>query len=438
MPIISKTAISAIMLIVLAAGVFAISADQAIAIVSVQNNYLMPNETASVSKGLITYSGEQYQIVAAQIDSKINAYIPIKNSTGEIATKDIEVRDLIKTTIIYSQISQLNQSVSAADWPFSYSTKSYFFDLSNDYGALMNSLITVKTELNKLGDSQSKQIASDAETASAMADDLAAESTKMAAQVDGARAFETDFLNNPDTNKITLYENYYDDYFSSVQAIKEKFSALDTKLTTISQGIGALENSALTVDQKRSYQALLAEPVNARRLPNFFSSTDELRTEIEGIFNAGKNSESFATTLASRKTRNDAWQMLYGQNAALIKLDSSFETLQKASTAVLSTDNVDLWANQDAVSALKTNWAGAESRFNNAEYDKAKDFATKAQSNIKLILADGTKPVVNNDTEIIKYAIAGLVIVVVVVFVLQNFVFKKKKDEGESVEEQYK
>ncbi|MEI7961445.1 MAG: hypothetical protein WCI04_03845 [archaeon] len=435
---ISKTIVITLMLFFLALSTYAISADEAIAIVSAQNNYIMSNETASVSKGLITYKSAAYQIVAASVDSKINAYIPIKNTNGEIASNDIEVRELIKATIIYSKMGQLNQSTSASDWPFSYSTKSYFGDLSNDFGSLMNSIITVKTELNKLTDSSSKNIAKSAIEAQTMTDDLAAECTKTVAAVEKARVFEQEFFNAPDTNKATLYENYYNSYFTEIESIKQKFNTLDAKLTEISQAIGALENAQITVDQKRSFQSLLTIPVNARRLPNFFSTVDAQRTQIESIFNEAKNSGAFATTLASRKSRSQAWVILYGRNEDLIKLDSSFTTLQVASEAILSTDNVDLWANQDAVSALKTNWSGAQSRFNNIEYDKAKDFATKAISNVKLIIKDGATDTTTNNDDLIIKAIMGLVIAVIVIFVLQKFVLKKKDGEGELNEQEYK
>lgn len=435
---IGKMALIALGLIIFASMAFSISADSALAIVSVQNNYLMPNETASVLNGMITYKGEKYIIVAAQGNSTINAYIPVKSSTGEIASQDVEVSELVKTTIIYTKMNQLNQSIPAANWPFSYSTKSYFTDSANDFGALMNSILTVGTELKKINDPAATQLATTAETTQGMADDLAAESTKMADQLDNARVFEQNFFNNPDTNKTSNYENYYSGYFGEMQTIKDKFNALDTKLSELTQGIGALETTKITVDQKGSFQRLLALPTNPKRMPDLFSTTDQLRTEIESVFNEGKNSGGFTATLATRKVRNEAWLLLYGNNAELIKLDKSFVTLQKAANAVLSTDNVDLWENQDAVMALKTNWAGAESRFNNAEYDKAKNFATNAQQNVKQIISGGVKPTVDNTSDIMVKAIIGLVVLVIVIFVVQNLILKKKKKEDEYDPEQYK
>jgi len=434
----SKTALTLVTFLLLASAVFAISADQAVAIVTTQNNYLLPNETASVSKGMITYKGEDYIVVAAQSDSKVNAYIPLKNSTGEVASQDLEIRELIKTAIVYTQMSQLSQNVATADWPFSYSTKSYFYDLSTDFGSLMNSIITVQTELGKINDPSAKQLATSANALQVMAYDLSQESTKTANQVETARVFEQNFFNNPDTNEVSKYEDYYNAYFDEISSIKDKFNSLDAKLTELSQGIGALETTQITIDQKRSFQALLVLPTNARRLPNLFSSTDQLRTSIEGVFNDATNSEGYATALASRKVRNDAWLAMYGNNDELLKLDKSFTTLDSAATAVLSTDNVSLWTNQDAVSALKSNWSGAQSRFNNAEYVKAKAFAVSAQTNIKQIIAGGVTQPVDNSSDLLTKALIGLVVAIVIIFVLEKFVLNKKKKPEEYNEPNYK
>ena len=432
-----KTVLTALVLIIIASLAFAISTDQAVAITTTQNNYLMTNETASVLNGQITYKTDKYTVVAATSNSTINAYIPINDTTGVIASQDVEVREIIKTAIIYSKINTQNQNMSASNWPFSYSTKSYFSDLANDFGALKNGLITVQTELNKLTDNQSKELSTSAAEAKTMTDELTLQCTQIETQLEIARQFETNFFNTPDTNNSTKYENYYKEYFNEINTLRNNFNTFDKKLTELSQGIGAAENPLLTIDQKRSFQSILTTPVNTRRLPTFFSQTDQLRTTIEGIFNDAKNSEGFAATLASRKSRSEAWVLIYGRNETLLKVDPSFETLQTAADAVLLSTNVDLWNNQDAVTALKSNYTNAKSRFESSEYEKSKIAATTAINNIKLIITDGIQQTTNNSNELITQVIIGLAAAGIILFIIEKFILNKKKKKEEYDEPEY-
>jgi len=179
-------------------------------------------------------------------------------------------------------------------------------------------------------------------------------------------------------------------------------------------------------------QSLLSTPVNARRLSSFFNQTDQIRTLIDNVFNLANGASAYSTTLEGRKTRNEAWLVIYGTNSELMKIDPSFVTLKEAANTVLSTDYVDLWKDQAAVSGLKTNWAGAENRYNNAEYTKAKDFATKAITNIKQIMNAGPVEIEpDNGQDIIINVIIGLVVLVVVLFVYEKYFAKKKKAEEE-------
>ncbi|MCX6803519.1 MAG: hypothetical protein NTY48_03030, partial [Candidatus Diapherotrites archaeon] len=130
-------------------------------------------------------------------------------------------------------------------------------------------------------------------------------------------------------------------------------------------------------------------------------------------------------------------QTLYGRSEELLKIDKGFDSLQSAASAILSTENVNNWKNQDAVSGLKTNWAGAESRFTNEEYDKAKDFAARAVTNIKQIITEGAKETVTESNDILIKAVIGLIAVAVAIFLIENLVLKKKKKEEDYNEPNY-
>ncbi len=420
-------------LILTAAMALALSADEAIAIATVQNNYLSSGESASVAKEMITYNSEKFIIVAAQSNSKVNCYIPIKNQTGEIYSNDLGIRELIKTTIVYTKTDSLKNGTSAASWPFSYSTQNSMNDWANDFTTLMNQVITVETELTKLGatDAEAKTLATKANEAQALSEETALMAKDISTQVQTSMKLEQDFLTSPDANEVTKYENAYKAYFDNISELKNSYTELDNRLKTLSQGIGSLETNQLTIDQKRSLLQLLSMPVNAARLPTFFNESVQLRTAIEAIFTDSKNSDSYASTLASRKNRNEAWKVIYGYNESLAKLDKSFTTLQNASNAILSEDNVTQWKNQDAVEALKINWSSAQSRYSTAEYEKAKDFATRAKKNIEQIMADGVMPIEDNSQDLIIKAIGGLIAAIVIIFIVEKLFLKKKKKPEE-------
>ena len=422
-----------LMLFVLCITVNAISPDEAVAIVSIQNNYILNGETTSVAKELIQYKTEKYIVVAAGKNNIVNCYIPINTSTGEIAKLDLEIRELIRTTIIYSKMNELNQSIAAANWPLSYSTKNTFYDLGKDFATMKNSILTMKTELEKVNATQT--ILDKITTVQNKLDELVMESNSLAEDIETARLYEQNFFNAPDTNKTVKYENYYKSYFTLITNYKTIYNELEAKLNELSQAIASLETEELTIDQKRSLQSLLVTPTNARKLPSFFGTTDQLRTTIESVFTSAKNSENFATTLASREVRNSAWKEMYGRNESLLKIDKSFETLELAANAILSTENKDQWIEQTAVDGLIANWTSAKSRYNNAEYEKAKDYAIKAQKNVGQIMQEGVKQNINNTNDYVMIIIGVLVVALAGLFIYENFYLKKKKKKEEEFNE---
>jgi len=425
--------------------VSSLSQDEAIAIVSVKNNYLMSGESASVVNQMITYQGQKYVVVAAKSGDSITAYIPLKNSDGNIASFDLEIREVIKTTIIYTNMTELKGNTTTANWPFSYSTKNFFYDLGNDFIGLMNDALSVQTLLNAIGTTEAKTIASKADLVQAHAESLSEQSKDLSNQIDAGMKYETSFLGTLDTNAAAKYETNYKSFFTSVTSYKEDFVGLGNEINQLNQSISSLDPSKMTAEQQRSYQLLLTKaPIamskstrpNPAKLDSFFSTNDQLRTLIENVFSESKNSDNFASTLEARKTRNEAWKVMYGTNDILLKIDSSFDTLENAAEAILSTNNKELWADEDAVDGLQANWSAAKTRYNNSEYEKAKDFALKAQKNVKQVIDGGLKSTQDNSgQDLIIKVIAGLIIIVIALFVFENFIMKKKKKPEEEYAE---
>lgn len=420
-------------LIALSSFSWAISADEAIAIVSIQNNYLLSGEKASVAKELIQYKNEKYIVVAAINNNTVTCYLPIKNSTGELAQMDLEIREIIKATIVYSKMNELSQSITASNWPLSYYTKNTFYDLSKDFTTMKSSVLTVKTELGKINVAQS--VIDKAANIDDKLDQLVNKSNELSDEIEAGRSYEQIFFSAPDSNKLLKYENYYKNYFILISDYKATYNELESKLNELSQVIASLETNSLTVDQKRSLQSLLSTPTNTRKLPSFFGTTDQLRTTIESVFTSSRNSENYATTLKSREVRNSAWKEMYGRNEALLKVDKSFETLEIAANAILSAENVDHWEDQEAVDGLTANWSSAKSRYNNAEYEKAKEYAIKAQKNVDQVMQGGVMQVINQTNDYVMIIAGILIIILVGLFVYENFYLKKKKKKGEEFNE---
>lgn len=429
-----------IILLALSMGVNAISADEAVAIVSVQNNYLMGGESTSVAKELIQYKGEKYIVVAATQNNAVNCYIPLNNSTGEVAKLDLEIREIIRTTIIYSKMNELNQSIPAANWPLSYYTKNTFQSLGDQYGdfaKLKTQVLTVKTELEKVGAPQT--LIDKANNIQDKIDQIMAESKKLADEIEEGMEYEKNFFGTPDANKILKYEGYYTLYFTNIINYKSSYDELNSKLYELSQAIATLETDALTVTEKGSLQSYLNISYSKYQTifnpSTIFGQTDELRTTIESVFISARNSENYATTLASREVRNSAWKEIYGRNEALLKVDKSFETLEMAANAILSTENINQWEDQIAVDGLTANWTSAKSRYNNAEYEKAKDYALKAQKNVAQVIEGGVKQATNNTEDYVKIIIGILIIALVGLFIYENFYLKKKKKKEDEFNE---
>jgi len=420
-----------VLLITMAGAGYAMSADEAIALVTIQNNYMMSGETASAVKEMITYQNAKYLVVATLKGDSVTCYIPVKDSDGKIAAGDIEISALTKAAIVFTKMTQLKENTSAANWTYSYSTKNYLYDLQNEFTQMMGGVLTVQTELAKLG-SEAQALTQLADETQSQLESIAAKSKDLAEKVETGRKKEDAFLTAPDTNGVTTYEASYKDIFAQLEEYKSEYTAIEININKLNQGIGALTTSKLTIDQKRSLQSLLTMSVSARRLPTFFSQNDQLRTIIESVFSSAKNSNSYVETLATRRLRNEAWQLMYGQNTALQKLDSSFTTLEAAATAILSEENSSKWVDQDAVDALSTSWTGATSRFNTAEYEKAKDYATKAASFVKTIMQKGANTeVVDNTQDVVIKIVVGLIVVIIAVFIFDKFLRKSKPKEEE-------
>ena len=418
----------------------AISPNEATAFVSTTNNYLLDGETARTLQPtvMVSYKGSDYWIVTGVSGDATSIYLPINNDKKELANGAIEVRELIKTSIILSRTYSLKSQYSVGDWPFSHPIKTSFYDLENAFNNLSPSITSIETALATIDDADALELK--AANVKNLLEEISDQSKDVADSIFDGIEFEKEYFTNPDTNTTVLYESRFEDYFASIDDYKTKYNELKAKIDVLKQEIAAFEG--IENNQKEFYIKVLQMPAEAAVLNSLFTRTEQTKTLVEEIFNSSKNIENLVLNLETRVSRNEAWQILYASDDEIATINSSFNSLSEAAKAILAEDNVDYWKDQDSVDALKINWSQAKTKYNNAIYEKAISFGRDARKNAKAILRAGAGEAVDNSGELITQIIIVLVVVLVAVFVIEKFILhKKNKDkmefEDDENEEEY-
>ena len=437
----SKYLVLVVLLFGICLAAYAMSPNDAIDFATKTNNYLISGESALVAtpQVTITYLKEDYWAVTVYKDSAPSVYLPINNSKTSLATGDIELRKLIETSIVLSRTYAQRNALPVGDWPFSHTTKNDFYDLERVLGAEVAETINVRTELSKLTGTAAKNLELLADSTQAEIEALAAESRTVADTVEEARLYEEKYFSTPDTNMTTKYEKYFSDYFQMIDEYVTHYNEITQNISTLTQGIATLDIEGLTANQKDFMVKSLALPTQTGKIPSFSSKTQQIRTLVEAIFSASKSTESFVSNLNTRVLMNTAWKQMYGPNDKLLSINTSFNSLSSAAEAILGTENIDLWADQDSVEALKLNWTQAKSKYSGGEYEKASSFATKAQKNSEDILREGTTVQTNDVPQELLIQIAVVLVVAIIgLFLFEKFYWSKRnKDEDEKNDEEY-
>jgi len=421
--------------LLIASFVTALSQTDATNIVSKQNQYLLDRESAVVYKPAVTiaYQGNDYWVVAGIQDQTVTVYIPINNDTGELANGEIEKRKLIETEIVLSKIYQLKNSIYGTIWPFTHSMNSSFYDYQRVFGDMIPKVINVQTELEAIPGSNSLVLKAD--NIKSDFEDLALNAEIIAKHIDEARLFEEKYFNDPDTNQTSKYEDYFENHFELVEQYKSDYYAIETAIQELKAEIASFEGA--TSEQKEFFFTSLGLPRETEGLKTFFGQADQLKTLVESVFNDGKNIEAFIGNLTTRKSRNDAWQVIYGPSTKLTTAGEKYTitTLAGAASLILASENIEYWAETEAVEAMRTNWVQAESRYSKGDYDKAKNFGEKAEEYAVTVL-EGKFVETESDfpQELIIQIVIVLIVVLIAVFVFQK-VIKKKKNTEEGYEE---
>ena len=416
----------------------AMSPNEAVTYVSKTNNFLLDTESAAIvaPQVMISYSGKDYWVVSGLIDSNPSIYVPVSNSTQTVASGAIEARELIKTEIVLTRINAQRSSFPVGDWPFSYATKTMFYDLESKFGDMSPMVTSVATDLTGASGTNAKALASTATNLATEIGQFATLCKSLGDDVETARLFEEKFLTDPDTNKTNKLESYYTSYFDSVDSFISTYNDLTSSVTSLRKSIAELSTTELDSTKRNSMLSSLTMPSSAAKIPSFSSNTQQIRTIIEGIFNASNGVEPLVANLNTRILRNVAWNTLYGTDAKITAANPSFNSLSDAAEGILSTDNVDLWKEQATVDELKINWQQAKSRYTSGEYEKASSFAKKAETNAIAILEGGAKDTTSGiSQDLVVQIIVGLVVLIAVMFLFDKMYWQKRKAKGNEEED---
>lgn len=434
---IMKKIISLILIILISSLVFSLSPNEAVDYVGKTNNFLLNSERGAIisPQVQISYDGDDYWVVAGITSQEnVGVYIPINNNL-EIADGAIEIRELIATEIVLDNSSELKNSYPASDWPFSHPVKTKFYDFENSLNNLSPSIANVINDLDSI--SGAEDLEASAREVKDRIDDLSNKSNELASLIEEVIVFESNFFSEPDTNERGDYEDYFEDYFTSVDEYKESYNELKSENDLLRQGIGSFQGE-MQNSQKEFYLSVLKLPNETTLLSSFFSLTETTKTFVEQIFNRSKNIENFVLNLETRKNRNNAYKAIYGFDEKINNENSNFSSLQTAANAILDEENVDFWADQDAVDSLRINYNQAIEKYENGIYDKAISFASSAKKDAIVVLDKEFIEGEDASNDLILYAIIALIIILIAVFLAEKFYFKKKKEEvNEMYEDEY-
>lgn len=412
--------------------VSALSSDDVFNLVSKSNNYVLEGDSISAIK--ITDGGTEYWMVIASVDGKPTAYIPIKNSTGEVESSAVKARNLIKIAIVKRGIDDLRASYSL-NWNFSTYNKSEFSDAAKELSGMPAKALIVKTELEQVNDNDARKIVTQIDTLRTMFDSVANQSSALSKHIEEAMAFEESFLTKPDTADLAEYEQYHKDFFLAEENLKDDYSELEAKIDSAKNGISALKS--IDVSTKSALNNNLDMPIGTRTLDSIFSASSILKDQINGVFNSASSADSFYATLQTRIKMNEAWRLIYNTDADISKANSQLPTLEKAAENILAEENITYWTAQEQVAQLQTNWKNSETHYNGGRYEEAKLAAAKAKKNVLEILKQGVEEQPNGiPQELLIQIIVILAAGLAGLFLADKFYFKKKKEQGEEKDEE--
>jgi regulator of replication initiation timing len=408
----------------------AMSPDEATTFITKTNNFLTTNEVPAILTPTVTieYDGTSYWIISGLSGTTVNVYIPINTIEKEVATGPVEIRELIKTTIILNRMFEIKNSYPVSDWPVSITNKNSFNTMRSKFNEKIPSFTTIETAFSNV--SGGEEIVNNTKSIKTVLEKLSNQSKNIVDIIEDGAQFENNFFANPKTTHVREYQNILENYFDEIDSYKKDFELLQNTISLLRNNIGGFQGDEISSSEKEFYNNIAKLPVETNSLNNIFSRASVIQETTIQIFNSIQNIENFVLNLETRREKNNAWKIIYSTDEDIRKINPNINTLEEAASTILNEDNISFWENQESVKALRANWKQTQQTYNNGVYSSSVEFARSSKKNVLDILKDGfvdfkEEPI----DQLIINIIILLIILIVGIFLFEKFYLNKKKND---------
>ena len=396
--------------------VTAISANDAVGYVVRDGHYLLTGETHQVPISPTTYDSKKYWVIPVVSGEDIITYFPVKNEKAELQTHRPTNRELFKTADILREFNVEKEKISKSqttDWFFTNFYVLVFNELSTDFSNEIFELNIIDTTLND------KEVSAQISKIKPLATAISQKSNDISQKINAAAMAESDFFSAPTPEKADSLQNSFNDVFDSILELNSLALDYRDRVTPLKQAISVLDADAAA---KEHTIKLSSPPTSFNNIGKYATSSIELSQGIKAIYsNVSSRSDALLNEFESRIKRNDAFDVLYGENEKLKSAtNSEIVQIQKGVETILSEDNRPYWKNQELIKTLDSKWSQAQRAFNSRDYDSSILLAGKVIDDIVAIYNQGftetqPKPIISQD--LLFQLIVGLVVLLALLFI---------------------
>lgn len=383
----------------------------------------------------IQSSSEKYWVVSITSGNALVDFVPLTSTTPTTVVElEITQRNLFKTAYFLREFTKIENtySLDSDAWIFTSFNAKFMQDLSNDLSTEKVDLSSVKTEL-----SSKPSLESSVDLLSSKLSSMGAAATSISSKISDAIDKKNSFLAEPDVNVLNDLRADMDEIFSDLKSFDEGRQQYMADLSELQLEISKL--TALPLQTRKALTTISAPPIRLARISTLATNSAELQQQITDIYNdAVSKADVFAGNLETRMKKNNVYKKIYAVDKDL-STKTDFTTLYQAAETILSENNRSLWADEEAVVKLETGWNTLKAYLRDKQYDLADSSVKTVRDYVISIYTGGYKQDDDKtDTTWLFYAIAGLIGLVIVIYIIRNrgkFLSLMRVGEGEDGEE---
>ncbi|MDD5148794.1 MAG: hypothetical protein PHH08_05005 [Candidatus ainarchaeum sp.] len=394
----------------------AISSQEALDFASKTNNFLLQGESAEISPNVkISSQSKAYWAVAITGGDSLTGLVPVSADSAAIPDSKTLRKDLIKTGYFLYNFDNLKKNAVQQDqWIFNSLNSKRMNDLALRLQSEASlDLSTVEAELK-----DSPALLTLITKIKSGLGEMNKGAAQLSRDISDAGAYENSFYNNPDTAALDTLKAKFDNVFSEIEELDAKKTVYVLDSDKLKQGIA---QTSLPIETKKSLGSLASPPAELAYLSAISTASTNLNESISNAFDDSiAHSQTLADNLETRIKRNSSYQVMYGQDNAIID-KTGYQSLSDLIIYILAEENADEWQNSEQVSLLRENWQKATAYFKNGNFETASSFAEKAKKNALAIYTDGfaeQKPAIN--TDLLITAAVLIIAVLIIIVILRN------------------